>query len=123
MAIEIINWIEIPVNDLSRARKFYETVFQFTIVDLKVGDEVYPCFPNKKGDGFTGALIQNKVTAPGNRGPLVYFISYGNMDSMLDRIKMAGGKIIEPKKEIAPGFGYYAIFEDSEGNLLALQDS
>jgi predicted enzyme related to lactoylglutathione lyase len=33
----------------------------------------------------------------------------------------AGGKIIQDKKEIAPGFGFSAIFEDTEGNMLALQ--
>jgi predicted enzyme related to lactoylglutathione lyase len=122
MAVEILNWIEIPVNNLDRAKAFYESVFQFKIVELKVGEEVYPCFPNREGTGFTGALVQNQFITPGRQGPLIYFTSYGNMDAMLARIENAGGKIIEGKKPVAPGFGYYAIFEDSEGNLLALQD-
>ena len=40
---------------------------------------------------------------------------------MLARIASAGGKVVQGKQEIAPGYGYFAIFEDTEGNLLALQ--
>jgi predicted enzyme related to lactoylglutathione lyase len=121
MPVEIVNWIEIPVLDLERARRFYEAVFEFKIVDLEVGNEIYPCFPNKDGEGFSGALVQYEFTQPGNRGPLVYLNAYNNIDRMLERIGSAGGKVIDPKKEIAPGFGFFALFEDSEGNMLALQ--
>ncbi len=121
MAVEIVNWLEIPVSDIERARKFYESVFEFKIVDLPVGNEVYPCFPNKNGEGFSGALVQYEFTKPGKAGPLVYLNSYEHMDAMLLRIRSAGGKVIEGKKEIAPGYGYFAIFEDTEGNQLALQ--
>jgi predicted enzyme related to lactoylglutathione lyase len=121
MGTELVNWVEIPVTDLQRARKFYETVFEFEIVDLKVGKETYPCFPNKNREGFSGALVQYDFTRPGKQGPLIYLNANNNMDLMLERIESAGGKIIEPKKEIAPGFGFFALFEDIEGNMLALQ--
>ena len=121
MAVEIVNWIEIPVDDLARAKNFYENIFEFEIVDLKVGDETYACFPNKDGDGFSGALVQYDFTKPGRNGPLVYLNPYDGIDKMIERILEAGGKIIQPKKEIASGFGFYAIFEDTEGNMLALQ--
>lgn len=70
MPIEIVNWVEIPVNDMARARTFYERAFGFEIVDLKVGNEIYPCFPNKNDDGFSGALVQYEFTKPGKEGPL-----------------------------------------------------
>ena len=31
----MVSWFEIPVNDMERAKKFYETVFQ---VEIKVQD-------------------------------------------------------------------------------------
>jgi uncharacterized protein len=65
MAVEIVNWIEIPVLDIERAREFYEAIFEFKIVDLKVGDEIYPCFPNKNEEGFSGALVKYDYTKPG----------------------------------------------------------
>jgi predicted enzyme related to lactoylglutathione lyase len=121
MPVEIVNWIEIPVYEMKRARKFYEEVFSFKIVDMEVGTEIYPCFPNKTGDGFSGALVQYDFTCPGKTGPLVYLNAYDNLGGMLEKIRSAGGRIIEDRKEIAPGFGFFALFEDSEGNMLALQ--
>jgi len=121
MAVEIVNWLEIPVENMTRAREFYEAVFEFQFVDLEVGAEIYPCFPNRYGEGFSGALVRYDFTKPGKEGPLVYLNAYNDMDAMLSRIALAGGQVIKPKQEIAPGFGFFAIFQDTEGNLLALQ--
>jgi predicted enzyme related to lactoylglutathione lyase len=121
MAIEIVNWLEIPVLDMQRARAFYESVFEFQMTDFKIGEETYPCFPNKNGEGFSGALVKYDFTKPGKSGPLVYLNAYGSVDKMIRRIISSGGKLVQPKAEIAPGFGYFAIFEDTEGNMLALQ--
>lgn len=121
MAVEMLNWFEIPVQDMARAKSFYEQVFEFQIVDMKLGEETYGCFPNKNGEGFSGALAQYPFIQPGKTGPLIYLNSYGDINGILERVKSAGGRVIETKKEIASGFGYFAFFEDSEGNLLALQ--
>lgn len=123
MDVEIVNWLEIPVTDMARARSFYERVFDFKIVDMEVGGEMYPCFPARDGEGFSGALVQYDFTKPGKNGPLVYLNAYDGIDAMAEKIKDAGGKITKTKTEIAPGFGYFALFEDTEGNLLALQGS
>ncbi|GGF23336.1 hypothetical protein [Flavobacterium limi] len=55
MAIEMVNWLEIPTIEMERARKFYETIFDFKMVDIEINDEIYPCFPNRNGEGFSGA--------------------------------------------------------------------
>lgn len=68
MAVELVNWLEIPVKDMKRARKFYESIFDFKIIDLEIAGEVYPCFPNRENDGFSGALVQYDFTSPGNTG-------------------------------------------------------
>ena len=76
---------------------------------------------NKDGEGFSGALVQYEFTGPGKRGPLLFLNPYGAIDSIIERISASGGKILKDKTEIAPGFGFYAYFEDTEGNLLGLQ--
>jgi len=121
MAVEIVNWLEIPVVDMTGARAFYEAVFKFRIVDLEIGGDTYPCFPNRDGEGFSGALVQYDFTQPGKHGPIVYLNAYGDLEAMLARIVSASGKVVQAKQEIAPGYEYVAVFEDTEGNLLALQ--
>ena len=121
MAIEMVNWLEIPVTDMLRARRFYEAVFSFAIVDMEVNGEIYPCFPDKNGNGFSGALVQYDFTSPGKKGPLVYLNAQEGVALIAAKIKDAGGTIIKVPAEIALGFGYFALFEDTEGNLLALQ--
>ena len=120
MAIEMVNWLEIPVTDMDRARKFYETVFEFKTVDMEVGGEIYPCFPNRNDDGYSGALVKYEFAAPGKKGPLVYLTAYDGVEVMIERVHFAGGTIIKAPEEIAPGFGYFAIFEDTEGNHISL---
>lgn len=121
MAVELVNWFEIPVHNMDRARRFYEAVFDCQIVDMDLGGEIYPCFPNREDDGFSGALVQYEFTASGKKGPLVYLAAHPDVKSMLSRVVQSGGKIIKDTQEIAPGFGYFAIFEDTEGNQLAIQ--
>lgn len=120
MAIEMVNWLEIPVTDMARARRFYESAFDTKLVDMDINGENYPCFPNKRDDGFSGALVQYDFTKPGNHGPLVYLAS-DDVAVSVDKIKASGGKVIKEREEIATGFGFFALFEDTEGNLLALQ--
>lgn len=121
MAVELVNWFEIPVHDMDRARRFYEAVFDCQTVDMDLGGEIYPCFPNREDDGFSGALVQYEFTAPGKQGPLVYLTAHPDVKSMLSRVVQWGGMVIKDAQEIAPGFGYFAIFEDTEGNQLAIQ--
>jgi predicted enzyme related to lactoylglutathione lyase len=121
MAVELVNWLEIPVLDMERARRFYEAVLDCKIVDMEVGDEIYPCIPNKNDDGFSGALVQYDFRKPGNDGPLVYLTASPDVETMVKRILEAGGSIIKERTEIAPGFGFFSMFRDSEGNTLAIQ--
>lgn len=53
-------------------------------------------------------------------GPLIYLNGNPDVDIVLSRVVAAGGKIIQPKKEISPEYGYMAFFEDTEGNRMAL---
>lgn len=121
MPIQLVNWLEIPVADMPRARAFYEALFEAPLHDFEIDGVIYPCFPDAEGEGFAGALVQYDFNGPGRRGPLVYLAASPDLDSMLARIEAAGGSIVQRKEEIAPGMGFMALFEDIEGNLLGLQ--
>jgi uncharacterized protein len=119
----VIGWVEVPVADMERAMKFYETVFEFKIERHQMGPldmGWFPYFENGLGSG--GSLVyQKEYYKPSKDGVLVYFTAHsGDLKNELARVEKAGGKILQPKTLIAEGFGYMALIIDSEGNRVAL---
>ncbi|KAA3621933.1 MAG: VOC family protein [Flavobacterium sp.] len=113
-------WIEIPVNDMDRAVKFYEKVLDVTLQPVDFGGLKMAWFPNKENaPGATGTLIQQESYIPSEEGALVYIYSE-DVQQELDRVEGAGGKIYQPKTQISPEHGYMGVFIDSEGNRVAL---
>ncbi len=71
--------------------------------------------------GIGGALTFNKAFyKPSTDGVLVYLNGNPDLQIVLDKIEAAGGKIVMPKTEISPEYGYMALFSDTEGNRVAL---
>lgn len=118
----MVGWFEIPVTDMKRAKLFYETVFNIEISVHDMNDLIMGWFPFVEGgSGASGSLVQHKdFYFPSERmGSLLYF-SCENLQQQLERVEDAGGKILQPKKQISENHGYMAVFLDSEGNRLAL---
>ena len=65
-----VNWFEIPVNDLERARQFYETVFGFQLSLNEMGPMRMAWFPMTQGEG--GATLMPK-TGIGEHGYIAHF--------------------------------------------------
>ena len=122
MKQNMVGWFEIPVSDMDRAKKFYDSVFDIEISLHDMGELVMGWFPFAEGmPGATGSLVKHKdFYFPSERhGPLVYFSS-ADVQIQLERVEPAGGKVLQPKKKIGEGHGYMALFLDSEGNRIAL---
>lgn len=120
MKHNMVGWFEVPVNDMDRAKNFYETVFKVEISVHDFGGVLMGWFPDR-GDvtGAQGTLIKQDTYVPSQEGTLLYFIS-DNVQNELDRVEAAGGTIYQPKTQISPEHGYMAAFIDSEGNRIAL---
>lgn len=120
----VVGWFEIPVSDMDRAIKFYETVFDFKLARNKMDTLDMAWFPMAEGDagGSMGSLVFNKeFYTPTKDGALLYFTAHsGDLSNELSRVEKAGGKIEIPKRQIAPDIGYMAVFIDTEGNRVAL---
>jgi predicted enzyme related to lactoylglutathione lyase len=117
----LINWLEIPVTDLKRAKKFYNTIFGgIEFHDMEMNENKYAIFPSK--DQFnTGALVQGEYYKPSSDGIGVYLDGGKDMDNILRHIEKAGGEIIMPKTYTGMDAGYVSMFVDSEGNKIGLQ--
>lgn len=120
MKQNMVPWFEIPVTDMDRAKKFYEQTFQIEIQVVDFGGILMGWFPNAGNVmGATGSLVQQESYIPSHEGTLVYF-GCEDLSNELGRIEAAGGKILQPKTQISPEHGYMGVFEDSEGNRVAL---
>lgn len=120
MKHNMVGWFEIPVNDMDRAKAFYETVFKIDIQVVDFGGLLMGWFPDRgEVPGAQGTLIKQESYVPSQEGTLVYFISE-NVQHELDRVEAAGGTVYQTKTQISPEHGYMAVFLDSEGNRIAL---
>lgn len=117
-----ISWFEIPTTDLNRAQTFYESVFQIKMTALDLAQIKMRMFPVESPMSIGGALVYNAefYKSSSTDGPLVYLNGNPDVQIFLDRIEKAGGKILVPKTQISPEYGYMAMFIDSEGNRIAL---
>jgi uncharacterized protein len=118
-----ISWFEIPTTDLQRATTFYEAIFQTQLIPLDLADIQMRMFPledmmNQVG----GALVFTKgFHNPSlNDGPLIYLNGNPDLQSVLDRVESAGGKIMVPKTLISQDYGNMAVIIDTEGNRIGL---
>ncbi len=118
-----ISWFEIPATDLNRAQKFYETIFGIILAPLDLPNIKMRMFPlEDMMTGVGGAIVDSggfhKPSA--TDGPLIYLNGNPDVQNILDKVEEAGGKIIVPKTEISPDYGYMAVLIDTEGNRIAL---
>ena len=118
-----ISWFEIPTIDLNRAQKFYETIFNIQMIPFDTPNFQMRMFPiEDMMNGIGGAISKAEgfYKPSATDGPLVYLNANPDVQNVLDKIEAAGGKIIVPKTQISPEFGYMAVFVDTEGNRVAL---
>lgn len=115
-------WYEIYVNDMDRATKFYETVFDLKLeaIPSPTNDPmVMKTFPGDMNNhGSNGALVKMDGFEAGGSGTIVYF---GSKDCVTEekRIEKAGGKVVNPKMQIGE-HGFITMFMDTEGNMVGL---
>ena len=122
MATNPVYWFEIPVNDMDRAKMFYEAVLGVQLYPLALGSLTMSLFSMVRGaEGASGALVKAQTYVPSHSGSMVYF-SVDDIEDTLARVEKSGGKIIRTKMSIGE-FGFVGHFEDCEGNRVALHST
>lgn len=121
-----VGWFEIYVNDMARAKKFYEAMLIVELDELVVPSEMddinsfqmlsFPFLPNEPN--ASGALVKTVGMDPGGNSVLVYF-SCDDCSIEESRVDGAGGKVLKPKFSIGE-HGYCSICMDTEGNTFGL---
>jgi uncharacterized protein len=119
-----VGWFEIYVDDMSRAKAFYEAVFGSPLTILvnptadDAGLEMWAFPMEMTAPGSSGALCKMEGCQAGGGGTLVYF----NCDDCAveaGRVEANGGSVYKPKMSIGE-YGFIAIACDTEGNTIGL---
>ncbi|HAH38707.1 MAG TPA: glyoxalase [Algoriphagus sp.] len=117
-----VGWFEIPVKDMDRAIKFYESVFDCKLNKQVMGDFQMAWFPwDETGKGAGGSLVYHEqfYETSGHAGALIYFSS-ADCQVELGKVEAAGGKVQIDKRMISEDVGYMGVFLDTEGNRVAI---
>ena len=114
-----VGWFEIYVQDMKRAKAFYEEVFKLKLEKLPGPGFEYCTFPmEQEGKGAAGALCKYEGFPSGKNSVLVYFTCE---DCAVEeaRVKKLGGRIEKPKQSIGE-HGFISLVHDTEGNMIGL---
>ncbi len=119
MASNPVGWFEIYVQDMARAKKFYEAVFQVKLEKLNMPDIEMTMFAQSFTEyGAAGALVKMQGFPSGGNSVLVYF-KCDDCAVEAKRIVPAGGRIMKEKFSIGE-YGFIALGLDTEGNMFGL---
>jgi predicted enzyme related to lactoylglutathione lyase len=114
-----VGWFEIYVQDVPRAKAFYEAVLEVSLERLNVPDIEMWSFPMASDRyGASGSLVRMADVPSGGNSTLVYF-SCADCAVEAGRAAAQGGRVQREKTSIGE-YGYIALVEDTEGNLIGL---
>jgi predicted enzyme related to lactoylglutathione lyase len=117
-----VGWFEIYVQDVARAKTFYETVFKTKLENMKTPEIDMWLFPHVMAQsGAGGALVKMAGVPSGGNSTLVYF-SCVDCSEEASRVAQNGGKIFKEKFSIGE-HGFISLVVDTEGNMFGLHSS
>ena len=116
-----LNWFEIPVTDMARAKHFYQVIFSIHLHEEEMMGINMAYFPVDPGNGkVSGALAKSNFHIPSMEGTTVYLNGNPDISPILEKVETEGGKVLMPKTLINEQIGYMAFFADTEGNRVGL---
>ena len=114
-----VGWFEIYVEDMERAKRFYETVFDARLNKMDNPALEMWGFPGDANRyGAPGALVKMPGFSAEQNSVLVYF-SCDDCAVEETKVKECGGQVHKPKFSIGE-YGFIALVADTEGNMIGL---
>ena len=119
MASNPVGWFEIYVQDMSRAKAFYESVLATKLERLESpGIEMWAFPMHRDGAGAAGSLVKYEGYPSGGNSTIVYF-TCTDCSVEAKRASASGGRIFKDKFSIGQ-YGFIALVTDTEGNMIGL---
>ena len=121
MVKNAIVWSEIPVLNFARAKEFYSRIFDYEMPEMQMGNNRMGFFlMEQEQEGVGGAIVQGDGYIPSKLGTRTYLNGGEDLNTVLERVDVSGGKVLVHKTLITEEIGFFAMFEDTEGNHVCL---
>jgi len=112
-------WFEIYVQDMNRAKKFYESVLDDQLEKLdSPGMDMWAFAMDMNASGASGALVKMQGVPSGGNSTLIYF-ACEDCSVEEGRVTKSGGRIHKKKFSIGQ-YGFISLVIDTEGNMFGL---
>ena len=108
---------EIPVDNVEKAKTFYEKLFGWKIERMPMGDEKEYFFIDT-GDDLKGGLMKKIMP---EHVPVNYIL-VPNVDEDANKCQSLGGKVVMGKTAV-PTMGYFVVCLDPSGNCIGLWEA
>jgi len=111
-----INHFEINADNPQRAIDFYKNVFKWKVEKWEGPLDYWIITAGDEDEmGINGGLQKRE----NKEDKIINYIGVESVNNIIKKVEENGGKILKTKSVI-PGVGYYAFFEDTEGNRLGI---
>lgn len=111
----------IPVLDFERACQFYSRLLGNDLQKMEFHGVQLGVFPSDHANGGVGgALLCDNKAKPAKEGTIVFLNAGEDLQDCLDRMEGTTLVLIQPKTSLGPNMGFFALFDDSEGNRVGL---
>ena len=106
--------IELTTSDVGKAKSFYKSLFDWKLKDIDMGGgQTYTMVD--VGDGTGGGMFE----MPGAPIAWIPYAAVKDVAKSTDKARSLGATILKEKSEV-PGMGWFAIFRDPTGAMIAL---
>lgn len=123
--MDSVRAFDIPVDDMQRAKRFYERVFgwQISMIPGSSGNfhSAHTVPVDENDEPVVRGAINGGLFQRGTHGLKEMFleVTVPSIDDYVKKIESEGGRLVKPKGEILD-IAFFAVVEDTEGNLLGL---
>ena len=105
--------VEIPAANVQEAGKFYEDLFGWKLQHVRARNYTSWAAGYGPRGGFTEVSPEFPV------GQVLVYIDSDDIEADLKMVEKLGGKVLR-QKEAIPNTGWWGVFKDPTGNVLAL---
>ena len=113
---------EIPADDIARAKKFYEDLFDWKIEPYGCEGSCEYYMIQTTGEEGKPGVCGGMMARQSPQHSTTNYIDVPSVEAGMEKVKSLGGQVVMPKT-LVPEHGYFAVCLDTEGNPFGIWET